>query len=62
MRLVHDTNILIAALIKNSITRCILLLPDLEFLLPPLPLTNSPDTESRSPVRRGSNRMSSICC
>lgn len=34
MRLVLDTNILIAALIKNSITRRILLLPDLAFLLP----------------------------
>lgn len=34
MRLVLDTNILIAALIKDSITRRILLLPDLEFLLP----------------------------
>jgi predicted nucleic acid-binding protein len=34
MRLVLDTNILVAALIKNSITRRILLLPDLEFLLP----------------------------
>jgi len=34
MRLVLDTNILIAALIKDSITRRILLLSDLEFLLP----------------------------
>lgn len=34
MRLVLDTNILVAALIKDSITRRILLLPDLEFLLP----------------------------
>jgi predicted nucleic acid-binding protein len=34
MRLVLDTNILIAALIKDSITRRILLLPDFEFLLP----------------------------
>jgi predicted nucleic acid-binding protein len=34
MRLVLDTNILIAALIKDSITRHILLLPDLEFFLP----------------------------
>lgn len=34
MRLVLDTNILIAALIKDSITRRILLLPDLEFFLP----------------------------
>lgn len=34
MRLVLDTNILIAALIKDSITRRILLLPDLTFLLP----------------------------
>ena len=34
MRLVLDTNILIAALIKDSITRRILLLPGLEFLLP----------------------------
>ena len=34
MRLVLDTNILIAALIKDSITRRILLLPDLAFLLP----------------------------
>ncbi|TKB75574.1 MAG: hypothetical protein E8D46_01765 [Nitrospira sp.] len=34
MRLVLDTNILIAALIKDSITRHILLLPDHEFLLP----------------------------
>lgn len=34
MRLVLDTNILIAALIKDSITRRILLLPDLQFLLP----------------------------
>ncbi|MGQ0554626.1 MAG: PIN domain-containing protein [Nitrospiraceae bacterium] len=34
MRLVLDTNILIAAPIKDSITRRILLLPDLEFLLP----------------------------
>ncbi len=34
MRLVLDTNILIAALIKDSVTRRILLLPDLEFLLP----------------------------
>ena len=33
MRLVLDTNILIDALIKKSITRCILLLPNLEFLL-----------------------------
>ena len=34
MRLVLDTNILVAALIKDSITRRILLLSDLEFLLP----------------------------
>jgi predicted nucleic acid-binding protein len=34
MRLVLDTNILIAALIKDSITRRILLLPGFEFLLP----------------------------
>ena len=34
MRLVLDTNILVAALIKDSMTRRILLLPDLEFLLP----------------------------
>lgn len=34
MRLVLDTNILIAALIKDSVTRRILLLPDLEFSLP----------------------------
>lgn len=34
MRLVLDTNILIAALLKDSITRRILLLPGLEFLLP----------------------------
>lgn len=34
MSLVLDTNILIAALIKDSITRRIPLLPDLEFLLP----------------------------
>jgi predicted nucleic acid-binding protein len=34
MRLVLDTNVLIAALIKDSITRRILLLPDLAFLLP----------------------------
>jgi len=34
MRLILDTNILIAALIKDSITRRILLLPGLEFLLP----------------------------
>lgn len=34
MRLVLDTNILIATLIKDSITRRILLLPDLDFLLP----------------------------
>jgi hypothetical protein len=33
MRLVLDTNLLIAALVKESITRCILLLPGLEFLL-----------------------------
>ena len=33
MRLVLGTIILIDALIKKSITRCILLLPDLEFLL-----------------------------
>lgn len=34
MRLVLDTNILIAALIKDSLTRALLLSPDLEFLLP----------------------------
>ena len=34
MRLVLDTNILIAVLIKDSMTRRILLLPDLQFLLP----------------------------
>lgn len=34
MRLVLDTNILIASLIKDSITRRILLLPGLDFLLP----------------------------
>ena len=34
MRLVLDTNILIAALTKDSITRRILLLLDFEFLLP----------------------------
>ena len=34
MRLVLDTNILIAALIKNSLTRQFFFLPDLEFLLP----------------------------
>ncbi len=33
MRLVLDTNILVAALIKDSIARRILLLPGLEFLL-----------------------------
>lgn len=34
MRLVLDTNILIAALIKDSLTRAILFLPDFEFLVP----------------------------
>ncbi len=34
MRLVLDTNILIAALIKDSLTRAILFLPEFEFLLP----------------------------
>ncbi len=34
MRLVLDTNILIAALIKDSLTRNILFLPDFEFLVP----------------------------
>lgn len=34
MRLVLDTNILIAALIKDSLTRDILFLPDFEFLVP----------------------------
>lgn len=34
MRLVLDTNILIAALIKDSLTRTILLLPEFDFLLP----------------------------
>ena len=34
MRLVLDTNILIAALIKNSLTRQFFFLSDLEFLLP----------------------------
>ena len=34
MRLVLDTNILIAALIKNSLSRELLLSPDFEFLLP----------------------------
>lgn len=34
MRLIIDTNILISALIKNSVTREILLFPSLEFLLP----------------------------
>ena len=34
MRLVLDTNILIAALIKDSLTRQIIFLPDFEFLLP----------------------------
>ena len=34
MRLVLDTNVLIAALIKDSLTRQIIFLPDFEFLLP----------------------------
>lgn len=34
MRLVIDTNILISALIKDSITRELLLFPSMEFLLP----------------------------
>lgn len=34
MRLVLDTNVLIAALIKDSLTRTIFLLPGLEFLVP----------------------------
>ncbi len=34
MRLVLDTNILIAALIKDSLTRKFFFLPDLELLLP----------------------------
>ena len=34
MRLVLDTNILIAALIKNSFTRKIFFSSDIEFLLP----------------------------
>jgi len=34
MRLVLDTNILIAALIKDSLTRNILFLPDFEFHVP----------------------------
>ncbi len=34
MRLVLDTNVLIASLIKDSVTRAILLLPDFEYLLP----------------------------
>lgn len=34
MKLVIDTNVLISALLKNSVTREILLFPSLEFLLP----------------------------
>ena len=34
MKLVLDTNILVAALIKDSVTREILVHPDIEFLLP----------------------------
>lgn len=34
MKLVIDTNVLISALLKNSITREILLFPSFEFLLP----------------------------
>jgi predicted nucleic acid-binding protein len=34
MKLVVDTNVLISALIKDSVTREILLFPSLEFLLP----------------------------
>lgn len=34
MKLVIDTNVLISALLKNSITRELLLFPSLEFLLP----------------------------
>lgn len=34
MRLVLDTNVLVAALIKDSFTRSVLFLPELEFLLP----------------------------
>lgn len=34
MKLVIDTNVLISALLKNSVTREILLFPSLEFVLP----------------------------
>lgn len=34
MKLVIDTNILISALIKNSVTRELLLFPTMEFMLP----------------------------
>lgn len=34
MKLVVDTNVLISALIKDSITRELLLFPSMEFLLP----------------------------
>jgi hypothetical protein len=62
MRLVLDTNILIAALIKDSITRRILLLPGLEFFSPPLPSMNSLHIEAKLSVPLGSKEMSSNCC
>jgi predicted nucleic acid-binding protein len=34
MKLIIDTNVLISAMLKNSVTREILLFPSLEFLLP----------------------------
>jgi len=48
MRLVLDTNILIAALIKDSLTRNILFLPDFEFLVPEYALEEVNRTELKS--------------
>ncbi len=52
MRLVLDTNILIAALIKDSLTREILLFPGFEFLLPEYALEEIAAIASRSPDAR----------
>jgi hypothetical protein len=52
---------LIAALIKDSFTRRILLLPDLEFLLPAFALDELADIEPRSSVPLDSKETISIC-
>ena len=53
MRLVLDTNILIAALIKNSLTRKIFFSSDIEFLLPEYPLEEV--TRHRAKIARHSH-------